>query len=332
MIAPRFEDIANFQALRRAALRAARGHRYATGVAGFLANLEPEVLALERELLAGTWAPRPLRVFHIREPKPRTIAASAFRDRVVHHALCAQLEPRFEALADADSYACRVGKGTHAAVRRAQRLARAHPWFVKLDVRHFFETLPHDILLTRLQPLLSDARVADLVGIILAAGSPVPGRGVPIGNLTSQHFGNAYLSFLDQYARRTLRVSGLVRYMDDVLWFGPDKATVRSWACEADLWVRRKLGQELKAEATVVAPVSVGVPFLGFRIWPNLVRLDAARVRRLRRRLRTLQRLHAAAIIDADACQRRAGAVFSWAAQADTLRLRRAIVSGRRQG
>lgn len=329
MSPPSFERVAAFGPLRRAALRAARGHRTGHGVASFLADLEREVLALERELLAGTWTPRPLTTFQIREPKPRIISAAAFRDRVVHHAVCAELDPVFEAHADRDSYACRRGKGSHAAVLRAQAHARQHPWFLKLDVRHFFETVPHEGLLARLSPALRDRRLYDVVLRILSVGASSPGRGIPIGNLTSQHFGNFYLSFLDQFARRSLRVPALVRYMDDVLWFGPDKATVRGWAALANAWVSRELGLTLKPEATVVAPVHVGVPYLGFRIWPRLVRLDAARVRRLRRRLRTLARLCAAGMLDVDAAQRRAGSVIAWASHADTLQLRRIIVAGR---
>lgn len=327
MNTPNFDQVAAFWPLRVAALRAARGHRNGEGVAAFLANLEPEVLKLERELLDDCWRPEPHRTFQIREPKPRTISAAAFRDRVVHHAICAVLDPVFEAHADADSYACRPGKGSHAAVRRAQAHARRHPWFVKLDVRHFFETVPHEGLLRGLGPALTDQRLREAVLRILAVGTETAGCGVPIGNLTSQHFGNFYLSFLDQYARRTLRVQALVRYMDDVLWFGPDKATVRRWAIFADEWVTRSLGLTLKPEATVVAPVSVGVPYLGFRIWPRLIRLDAARVRRLRRRLRSLQRAGAREEIDDDGLQRRAGSVLAWASHADSLRLRRAIIA-----
>lgn len=323
---PSFERVAAFAPLRRAALTAARGHRSSPEVASFLADLESEVLTLERELLAGSWTPRALTTFRIREPKPRIISAAAFRDRVVHHAVCAELEPIFEAHADRDSYACRAGKGSHAAVLRAQAHARRHPWFLKLDVRHFFETVPHTELLARLAPALRDQRVHDVVVRILSVGESAPGRGLPIGNLTSQHFGNFYLSFLDQYARRSLRVPALVRYMDDVLWFGPDKATVRAWASLADEWVCRVLGLTLKTEATVVAPVHVGVPYLGFRIWPRLIRLDSVRLRRLRRRLHALERLRGCGALDDAEAQRRAGAVVAWASHGDTLHVRRRIV------
>lgn len=327
MIPPSIDRVATFTSLRRAALRAARGHRESPGVAAFLADLEPEVLRLERELLAGTWTPRPHLTFRIREPKPRTISAAAFRDRVVHHAVCAELNPIFEVRADPDSYACRPGKGSHAAVLRAQAHSRLYPWFVKLDVRHFFETVPHERLLARLAPHLRDGRLREVVARILAVGASLPGVGLPIGNLTSQHFGNFYLGFLDQFARRSLRVPALVRYMDDVLWFGPDKETVRGWATTAEAWLTTALGLALKSEATIVAPVHVGVPYLGFRIWPRLVRLDRVRVRRLSRRLRTLATQRAAGVLDDDGAQRRAGSVLAWASHANSLQLRRKIVA-----
>ncbi|GDX78529.1 hypothetical protein LBMAG42_03400 [Deltaproteobacteria bacterium] len=332
MIAPSFDRMASFGALRAAALRAARGHGASREVAAFLADLESEVLIMERELLAGTWMPRAHTTFRIREPKPRTISAAAFRDRVVHHAVCAELNPLFEARADHDSYACRPGKGSHAAVLRAQRHTRLHPWFVKLDIRHFFETVPHDRLLARLAACLTDARLRTVVERILVVGAPGAATGIPIGNLTSQHFGNFYLSFFDQFARRTLRVPALVRYMDDVLWFGPDNASVRAWATRAETWVNAELGLALKTEATIVAPVCAGVPYLGFRIWPRLVRLDSVRVRRLRRRLRTLRLLSAAGLLSDEDAQRRAGSVLAWATHADTLRLRQKIVAGGGEG
>lgn len=332
MIQASFAHAVGFLALRKAALAAARGHRDGEGVAPFLADLEQRVLLLERELLAGNWQPQPLRSFRIREPKPRIVHAAAFVDRVVHHALCAELEPLFEGMADADSYACRTGKGTHAAVRRVQHHSRRYPWFVKLDIRHFFETVPHAGLLARLAPTLRDPDLRELVTRVLSVGYTTPGFGIPIGNLTSQHFGNFYLSFLDQFARRTLRVPALVRYMDDVLLFGPDKATVRDWAVRVDAFVTQKLGLSIKHEATIVAPVWVGVPYLGFRVWPRLIRLDAVRIRRLRRRLAMLARRMRNGELDEAGAQRSAGAVIAWASHADTLHLRRKIVGDRLDG
>ena len=135
-----FPQVVDFHALRAAARRAARSTP--TG-APFLADLEANVLALRSELLAGTWRPGPPHTFAITDPKPRIISAAPFVDRVVHHALCAALEPTLERYAIHHSYACRHGKGNRTAVAAVQRLAGRHAWFVKLDVRHYFETMDH---------------------------------------------------------------------------------------------------------------------------------------------------------------------------------------------
>ena len=325
---PAFDQVASFGPLCRAAREAARGLKHRRSVAAFLAVLEPEVLALERELLDSSYQPRPLVTFHIRDPKPRTISAAAFRDRVVHHALCTALEPRFERYADPDSWACRKGRGNHAAVRRLQALTRRHPWYVKLDVRHFFETVDHGVLLDLLHRLVRDRRVLDLTTTILAAGAKEPGLGLPIGNLTSQHFGNLLLGKLDHHLREHVRVPAMVRYMDDIVLLGPDRAAVRLLRNGAARFVERELRQQIKTEATRLGPVSIGVPFLGFRVWPDLVRLDAARARRFRARVRGLERALAAGAIGEEVAARRARSVFGWAEQADSLAFRRSLLRG----
>ena len=121
-----------------------------------------------------------------------------------------------------------------------------------------------------------------------------------------------------------LRVGAWVRYMDDRLLFASNKHEVRQWADETAEFVHQQLGLCLRHAATVIAPVRVGIPFLGFRIWPRQVRLDAARVRRLRRRLRELERVG-----PPEARARLAESLFAWAEQADTLRLRRSFLQGR---
>ncbi len=318
-----FERVVDFHGLCRAARRAARGKRLSQQAADFLLNLEPEVLQLERELLAGVYEPRPYRTFRIRDPKPRLISAAAFRDRVVHHALCAALEPVFERAATGDSFACRPGRGQHAALARVRRETRRHPWFVKLDVEHFFETADHGVLRRLLRRHLKDRRLLALCDRFIDAGCPgsPPGKGMPIGNLTSQHFANFYLSPLDHFVRRTLRAPAYVRYMDDMLCFGPDKVAVRQWRDGVEAFAARELSLRLRPDAERLGPVRVGVPFLGFRVWPGLVRFDAARARRLRRRLRGLSR-----VADDDERARRVQSVVGWAAQGDTARLRASVL------
>jgi len=326
-----FERIASFEALCAAARRAGRGLTHRPAVAGFLVDLEPEVLALQRELRDGSYRPRPLASFAIADPKPRIIRAAAFRDRVVHHGLCAAMEPSFERFADFDSYACRPGKGNHAAVTRVQGLGRRHRWFARLDVARFFDSVDHGVLLGQLRRRFKDRRALSLVEVLLEAGSCTPGRGLPIGNLTSQHFANFHLGHLDHHARQHLRPGGWVRYMDDVVLFGPDRGTLRRQLRGAEAYLAEELGLALRPDATRVAPVSSGIPFLGFRVWPAVVRLDPRTRRRFRRRARVLERRYRRGEIDEAARLRSASGLIGWTEQADARGLRRALYARMRR-
>ncbi len=318
---PTLEAASSFAALRAAAKKAARGHRKKPETAAFLCELEAEVMRLQRELRAGTYRPGPFRTFRIRDPKPRTISAAPFRDRVVHHALCAVMEPTFEQLADPDSFACRAGKGNRAAVWRLQRLTRRWPWYAKLDVERYFETVPLDRLLTLVGSLFDDRPLLDAVEVVLRAGSGDDGRGLPIGNLTSQHFANLYLGELDRFAR-ALEVGGMVRYMDDIILLGPDKAAAHGWAA-AMSGQMAALGLAEKAAARRLGPVHVGVPFLGFRVWPHRVRVDRAARHRLLQKLR-----RPPSDIADTAMQARLTSLVAWAAHGDTRGLLGSLASG----
>jgi RNA-directed DNA polymerase len=311
-------EASDFFALRRAARRAARGHSRSPEVAAFLVELEVECLRLHRELREGSWQPGGFRHFRIRDPKPRTISVAPFRDRVVHHAVCAALEPVFEAHATDDSYACRIGKGNRAMVWRVQALSRRYPWFAKLDVRHYFETVPVARLTRLLRCDVRDRPLLVVLERILDAGSQ-DGLGLPIGNLTSQHFANHYLGSVDRFVRDDLGLPWC-RYMDDMFVFASGRADahVAAQSVAAHL---AALGLREKREARRVAPVAVGVPVLGFRVWPQRVRLDGARKRRALASLRAVER----GAVGPRAGQARAQAVVAWCAHGDT----RGLIGGR---
>jgi RNA-directed DNA polymerase len=313
-------QIAAFLPLVRAARRAAKPSRGEVQTLAFLVDLEANVLELERELLGGTYRPAPYQTFTISDPKPRTISAAAFRDRVVHHALCAALDAMFERSAVFDSFACRRGKGTLRALWRAQSHARRFPRFLKLDVRHFFETADHGVLMDRFERCLRDPPTLVLIRTFVEAGAPgsPPGRGLPIGNLTSQYFANFYLDALDRFAQQTLRVPGYVRYMDDILVFGDERAQLADWHGRLDAFVRDTLKLELKSEVTRLSTVEAGVPFLGFRVWPGLIRFDAVRARRFRRRIRLIEAERRRGACDEDSALRRIESLVGWARHGDT--------------
>jgi hypothetical protein len=319
-----------FPALVDAARRAARGKRESLGAARFFDRLEPEVLRLARELDGGTWRPSPAQRFVIHDPKCRTITAVPFADRVVHHALIAPLEPVFERHLLPHSFACRRGRGTHAALAAARALVRRHPFALKLDVARCFDSLRHDVVIATLRSMVKDGRVLDLARTILAgapgdAPPPEPGRGLPIGSLTSQWFANVALSRLDRFVVERLRPGGYVRYMDDFVLFAGDAAALRAAHAEIATFLRDALSLQLKDRATRLAPVHAGVPFLGFSLFPGCTRVRPATLRRARWRLRFLRWRLARGEIGIERYRQGVAAVLLHLGHASTLRLRQRL-------
>ena len=321
---PSFDAATEFHALCDAARRAARGKKRARATAEFLFALETEALALQRELLAGTYRPRPYHTFEIYDPKPRTISAADFRDRVVHHALCHALEPILERYAIRDSYACRPGKGILAALHRVRAFAGRFEYVLRLDVRRFFASIDHAVLIDRLARYVSDPRLMALARTCIEAGAPhcLPGRGLPIGNLTSQHFANFYLGAMDRFIKQTLRVRGYVRYMDDLVILSDCKRHLWTLHDQIAAYVSQALRLDLNARATQLMPVTQGIPFLGFRIWPRVIRFNPRNARRFRRHFRNLRAALDDGLMTEDHAVRCASALLGWARHGDTHRFR----------
>lgn len=319
-----FEPIIAFDNLHRAFHQAARGKRQRPGVARFSFYLEQELLALQDELHEGRYQPGEFFCFEIRDPKPRDICAAPFRDRVLHHAIFQIIEPAFERRAIFDSYACRVGKGNHAAIQRAQHFARRYRYFARADVRKFFPSIDHAVLKQLLQRVFKDRPLLDLLGRIIDHPPPgaAPGRVLPIGNLSSQHFANLYLGELDHYLKDHLAVKGYLRYMDDVLLFADDKPSLHQHLAALREFLAERLHLQLKESATQVAPVSEGIPFLGLRIFPSLLRLQRRTLNRCRRRLRARERAYQAGCLDIEELTASVASIYTHLATADTQHLR----------
>ena len=323
-----FDRVVTFENLLLAARKAARGKREKPTVARFEFHLEQELFLLQEELATRDYRPGPFFTFEIRDPKRRSICAAPFRDRVVHHALCNILEPFFERRLIYDTYACRPNKGTHAAIDRAQRFARRYRCFLKCDVRKYFQSVDHGVLGALLARMFKDARLLDLLGRIIAHSPPgsAPGKGLPIGNLTSQHFANLYLGELDHQLKERMGVKGYLRYMDDLILFADDKAALHLWLAQIRDFLQDRLALELKERATLLAPVSEGLPFLGFRIYPGLIRLNRRGLRRFRRQLRARENAYRKGWIELADLAGSAASLFAHASHADTLTLRRRMV------
>ena len=299
--APLFASWSSLRALWDATQRAARGKKSQPAIARALLDREAMVLGLHAELSAGTWRPGRANVHVIRDPKTRTIAAAPFRDRVVQQALCEAIGPMLDRGLIGDTYACRVGLGTHAALRRAQRWARAYRFAAHLDVRKYFACIDHALLLGQLARDIPCPRTLEVCAAIVAAGVEglEPARfhfagddlftpyarsvGLPIGHLTSQHFANRYLSPVDHRAKDRLGIRPYLRYMDDLLLFDDDAARLHDHAAALEEAASRL---RLRLHPWQVVPTRGGIGYLGFRILPHELRVKRSSVNRAKTRLK----------------------------------------------
>lgn len=318
-----FDAIWPAAALTRAAWRAARGKRQRAEVRSFLERLPEQVAAVGTALREGRFAFDGYTSFEIRDPKTRLIRAPSFRDRVVHHAIMGAAGPVLERGAVGTSCACRLGLGQHAALDHAARWVRHAEGFVKLDVSRYYDSIGHELLRLLLRRRFREARLLDLFDRLLDSYAASPGRGLPIGALTSQYLGNLFLDPFDHWVLEHAGRPGYVRYMDDMLVFG-DLAGLREFRRRA---VERLalMGLEVK-HGGVLNRCALGVPWLGFTLYPDRTRLDARGRRRLRRRLGASERLHLRGELSEADLQARATALFAHARQADDLGWRRVVL------
>ncbi len=303
-----FEQIISFENLYSASRKARKGKRVRANVMEFEADIEAELLSLREELKTGTYQPGKYREFTIYERKHRRISAAPYRDRVVHHALCSVIEPLFEPAFIHDSYACRKGKGTHRAVERFTQFSRRCLYVLKVDIKQYFPSIDHDILLRKVRRKIKCPETLRLIELIIR-GSNIQDpanayfhednlftpyerrRGIPIGNLTSQFFANLYLNEFDHYVKEQLRCRHYLRYVDDIAVFADEKDA---------LWkIKNLLSDYLQRERLLlhpgkihVLPVSKGVDYLGYQVFPGhrLVRKDTTM--RFIKKLRKMRKLY----------------------------------------
>ena len=314
--------VADHANLARAAWLAGRGKRERPEVATFFASLEGNLARLGVGILDGS---RPLgryRAFQVCDPKPRTIHAPCFEDRVLHHALFAHLGPVLERAMVDSAYACRAGKGPLAAVHHAQRAGRAWPWFVQVDVAGYFDHIDHQRLLALLARRVKGAGVMDLIARIIATYRTAPGRGLPIGTLASQYFANLYLDPLDRFIREGLGACDHVRYMDDTVWWSPSRTRARADLRQVRAFAAEHCGLQIKPRAVVGRPTH-GLAFLGYRVLPGCLRLSRRRRRSYADRRAHWEAAHGAGRIDALTLQQAMAAVHGITTGADALGWRR---------
>ena len=251
--------------------KASKGKRYARQVLAYQSALDENLRRLGREIGLGCVGVGDYRHFMVYEPKARHICACAFREQVLHHALMNVCHDSFERVQIYDSYASRKGKGTYAALKRSMEYSRRYSWFMKLDVRKFFDSIHHDVLKAQLCRLFKEAGLLQMFYAIIDSYAHTPCRGVPIGNLTSQYFANHYLSGLDHFIKDNNSMPAYVRYMDDMVLWSDDKAQLKDMHAQITEYTGRQLRCELKP--VLLNRTAAGLPFLGYRVFQHHLRL-----------------------------------------------------------
>lgn len=274
------KDIASISNLSRAAVQAARGKRQQDNVSMFFSNFEPNINRLAKNIYSSDIPFLPYQAFVIHDPKKRIIHAPAFEDRVIHHAVMNFAGPVLDRAMVDNTFACRKGKGVHAAVRAVQGYARRFDWYVKIDIKSYFDSIDHLLLKEALGRRFRGDTFFNLIHAIILRYETKPGKGLPIGALPSQHFANYYLDRMDRYIMETLKPKGYVRYMDDVIFWCKSKEQSQSMLKKADEWVTRSLLLEVKMDKVQVNKSSHGVTFCGFRVFPGKIGLSLRKKRR----------------------------------------------------
>ena len=259
----------------------------------FALEVESHLFDLHEDLKNNTYQHSAYESFYVRDPKLRHIHKPKVIDRVLHHAIVMAIEPTFQRYFIYDSYSSRKEKGTHRAVARlrrfAWRLSRNNTktvWILHLDVRKFFDSVDHEILLHLIRQRVSDGEVLELIEKIVRSYETSPGKGIPLGNLTSQLFSNIYLNQLDQFITKTMGIQGYIRYADDMVIPARNKIFLECLITLIRDFLESKLQLTLHPGKIVLRKWHQGVDFLGYIIFPHYSILRTKTKRRMLKRIK----------------------------------------------
>lgn len=292
------EAMGDYGNVQKAYNKARKCKRHRKDVLIFTKDKEENLDKVREDIINLAYEPSKYHYFKVYEPKERQIMALPFYDRVVQHAINNVLEPIFDKRFISQSYACRKGKGMHAASDTLQRWLydwdkrhKDQPLYaIKADIHHYFQSITHEILKAEIRKVIKDKKALVLIDRIIDHNGQMPdGIGIPVGNLTSQLFANIYLNKLDQYIKHTLGVNEFERYMDDFIILNPDKEKLRYWLAEIERFLRDELRLELNPKTTILAAKN-GIDFVGYkhRATHRKVRPDS--VKRIKKTIKKYER------------------------------------------
>lgn len=291
-----YERLCSYGILLNAFKKARKGKTKKDYVIEFEKSLKENLLMLQSELLSKTYKPKPLQTFILRDPKTRKISKSAFRDRIVHHALYAIIRDIFEKGFIYDSYANRLGKGTLKAIQRFEYFNRKvsgnftkKAFVFKADIRKYFDNVPHENLIAVIKKKANDKNVIWLIETILANYKTAEsGKGMPLGNLTSQFFANVYLNELDQFAKHQLRAKYYIRYVDDFVIFHNSRKQLESYKIAIGIFLGNSLKLALHPDKSRIIPLQRGIDFLGMKVFPFHKSIKKKNLRKFNRKFQLI--------------------------------------------
>jgi len=301
-----YEDIISVENLLLAWREFVRGKRRKRDVQEFQYRLMDNVLELHADLQNKTYRHGGYTHFKISDPKPRDIHKASVRDRLLHHALYRQLYPFFDQTFIADSYSCRLRKGTHKAINRfcsfayqASKNNTKTLWVLKCDIRKFFASIDQKILTTILQSRIQDPDILWLLRQVIESFPPTQDiptfsrmlecpKGLPLGNLTSQLFVNIYMNEFDQFVKHRLKVKYYIRYADDFVVISHDKEWLAHTLRCIEEYVQEELKLKLHPDKVSIQTLASGIDFLGWVHFPDHRVLCTTTKRRMLKRLERL--------------------------------------------
>jgi retron-type reverse transcriptase len=317
------KQVAAYPNLALAAHKAAKGKHQRREIQRFFQQFDTHINQLGNDILNGRVPHGRMKRFYIFDPKKRSIHAACFKDRVLHHALMNIAGPVLDRALVFSSFACRPGKGIHSAVNYVQSKLRKYPWYVKLDIQHYFDTVDHGLLLRLLSRRFKGRGFMALINRVLESYNTAPGKGLPIGSLTSQHFANYYLDGLDRHIMEQLKALTHVRYMDDIVLWCSDKQTAKKMLADVTEYAQNKRLLKIKPTSIQINQSKRGITFCGFRILPGTVRMGIRRKKRYATLRRKWELIYLNGLIDAKQLQQGYAAVHAITLHADSRKWRR---------
>ncbi len=321
-----YDSIVDADNIRLAFWKAAKGKHDRKDVISFKSDFESNIRKLYDQLQQKSLNVGHYRFFDVYDPKRRLICAAAFPERVLHHAIMNVCEPVLDNYSIYDSYACRKRKGAQRAVLRLQVYARRYPWFLKLDIRKYFDSIDHEILMQLLSQRFKEKTVLLLFDQILKTYHIEKGKGLPIGNLISQNMANFYLSGFDRWNKEVRKVRAYVRYMDDFVLFKEDNASLKNELKQVKHFLKENLKLVLKSPVQLNRS-SRGISCLGYRVFPQKIRLSTRSKQRFVRKFRSYEGNYQTGRWSTNTLTRHMEPLIEFTRMADSADLRRHVIN-----